>query len=187
MSAHTATIEITVNFANRDFALETYGGRPDGECMAIVPLPDYPIVEIRTGQAGIWNSSLYPSANLDRLPAQYQSLADLTPNARAAFDLYLQNNRLLYLRETCAAADTAANFFLHITPRNRADLPPERQPYGFANHDFAFAWWGGHLNGPCLAAVPLPDYPIKTIRTGQSRPGQNELWSAILPVHPEQR
>ena len=176
-----------VNFANRDFSLETYGGRPDGECMAIVPLPDYPIVEIRTGQAGRWQRRRYPSANIDRLPYEYASLAGQAPNARAPFDLYLQDNRLLYLRETCAAEDTAANFFLHITPRSRADLPPERQPYGFANHDFAFAWWGGHLNGPCLAAVPLPDYPIKQIRTGQSRPGQNELWSAILPVHPEQR
>ena len=171
-----------INFANRDFALETYGGRPDGECVAIVPLPDYPIVEIRTGQVGIWSHTLYPSANLARLPAEYASLAGQKPDARAAFNLYLQNNRLLYLRETCAAADTAANFFLHITPRSRADLPPERQSYGFANHDFAFAWWGGPFNGPCLAAVPLPDYPIKTIRTGQSRPGQDELWSAELTV-----
>ena len=171
-----------INFANRDFSLETYGGRPDGECIAVVPLPEYSIVEIRTGQADIWSHTLYPSANLARLPSEYASLAGQEPNARAPFDLYLRDNQLLYLRETCAAADTAANFFLHITPRSRADLPPERQPYGFANHDFAFAWWGGPFNGRCLAAVPLPDYPIKTIRTGQSRPGQNELWSVELSL-----
>ena len=171
-----------VNFANRDFSLETYGGRPNGECVAIIPLPNYPIVEIRTGQAGIWRHTLYPSANLDRLPTEYASLTGQEPNARAAFALYLQDNRLLYLRETCAAADTAANFFLHITPRSRADLPPERQSHGFANHDFAFAWWGGPFNGRCLAAIPLPDYPIKTIRTGQHAPGQGQLWAAELAV-----
>ena len=171
-----------INFANRDFALETYGGRPAGECIAVVPLPDYPIVEIRTGQAGLWRHTLYPSANIDLLPAEYASLAGQEPTARAAFDLYLQDNRLLYLRETCAADDTAANFFLHITPRSRADLPPERQSYGFANHDFAFAWWGGPFNGRCLAAVPLPNYPIKQIRTGQRTPGQDELWAAELSL-----
>ena len=174
-----------INFENRDFSLDTYGGRPEGECVAIVPLPAYPIVEIRTGQAGSWSHTLYPAANLAQLPADYRALAGRKPNARAIFDLYWQGNRLLYLRETCAAADTAANFFLHIVPQNAADLPPERRPYGFANRDFAFAWWGGHFNGHCLAAVPLPNYPIKTLRTGQRIPGQNELWSAILPVHPE--
>lgn len=171
-----------INFENRDFSLETYGGRPEGECVAIVPLPNYPIVEIRTGQTGSWSHRLYPAANIDRLPAEYAALAGQEPEARAVFDLYRQNNRLLYLRETCTAADTAANFFLHIVPQDTADLPPERRPYGFANHDFAFAWWGGHFNGRCLAAVPLPDYPIKTLRTGQHAPGQGQLWAVELAV-----
>ena len=36
----------------------------------------------------------------------------------------------------------------------------------------------------CLAAVPLPDYPIKEMRTGQHIPGQGDLWSARLSAAP---
>ena len=169
-------------FDNRDFRLDYYGGRPGGECMAVVPLPDYPIAAIRTGQDGIWEVNLYPPADPDTLRAAYAALSTSQPNIRAAFALYIQDNLLIYLRETCAAADTAAGFFLHIIPEDAADLPADRQAAGFANLDFAFARWGGHFDGKCLAAIPLPEYPIKTIRTGQHIPGQGELWAVELRV-----
>ena len=167
---------------NRDFRLPAYGGRPGGECIAVFPLPDYPIAAIHTGQGGRWAVNLYPPTEPDRLRATYAALADRQPDARAAFDLYLQDNRLVYLRESCAAADTAAGFFLHILPEDGADLPPERQAAGFANLDFAFARRGGHFDGKCLAAVALPNYPIKEIRTGQHIPGQGELWAVEFMV-----
>ena len=169
-------------FANRDFLPEVYGGRPGGECIAVVPLPDYPIAAIYTGQAGIWGKDLYPPANPDTLRATYAALSDRQPAAQAAFALYLQDNQLIYLRESCAAADTAAGFFLHILPADTSDLPAERQAAGFANQDFAFDRWGGAFDGKCLAAVPLPDYPIATIRTGQHIPGPGELWAVELRV-----
>ena len=167
---------------NRDFPLPAYGGRPGGECIGVFPLPDYPIAAIHTGQGGRWAVNLYPPTEPDRLRAIYAALADRQPAARAAFDLYWQDNRLIYLRETCAAADTAAGFFLHILPEDVADLPPERQAAGFANRDFAFDRRGGHFDGKCLVAVALPNYPIKTIRTGQHIPGQGELWAVELMV-----
>ena len=169
-------------FDNRDFRPEVYGGRPGGECIAVVPLPDYPIAALYTGQAGVWEKTLYPPADPAYLRATYAALSDSQPNAQAAFALYLQDNRLLYRRETCAAADTAADFFLHIIPADISDLPAERQAAGFANLDFAFARWGGSFDGKCLAAVPLPDYPVKEIRTGQYAPGQGELWAVELVV-----
>ena len=167
-------------FDNRDFPIDWFGGRPGGECVAIVPLPDYPIAAIRTGQANRWEVNLYPLTEPDTLRATYAALFDSQPSARAAFDLYQQDNRLIYLRETCAAADTAANFFLHIIPEDVADLPAEQQAAGFANLDFAFNRWGGQFDGKCLATVPLPDYPIKAIRTGQHIPGPGQLWAAEL-------
>ena len=170
------------SFDNRDFLLDVYGGRPGGECIAAVPLPAYPIAEIRTGQSGMWAATLYPPADPDTLREIYAALSDHIPAARSDFALYIQDNRLIYLRETCAAADTAADFFLHILPQDIADLPPERQAAGFANLDFAFARWGGTFDGKCLATVPLPDYPIASIRTGQHRPGPGELWAAELAV-----
>ena len=167
---------------NRDFLLSIYGGRPGGECIAVFPLPDYPIAAIHTGQAGRWAVNLYPPTEPDRLRATYAALADRQPNARAAFDLYRQDNRLIYLRENCAAADTAAGFFLHIIPEDGDDLPPERQAAGFANLDFAFDRRGGSFDGKCLAAIALPNYPIKEIRTGQYVPGQGEVWAVELMV-----
>ena len=170
------------SFDNRDFPIDYYGGRPGGDCVAIVPLPDYPIAAIRTGQADQWEVNLYPLTEPDTLRATYAALSDSQPAIRAVFALYLQDNQLIYLRETCAAADTAANFFLHIIPADIADLPQERQAAGFANQDFAFDRWGGHFDGKCLATVPLPDYPIKEIRTGQHIPGQGQLWAAEVVV-----
>ena len=168
------------SFDNRDFLLDDYGGRPGGECVAVVALPDYPIAALRTGQDNHWAVNLYPPPAPDYLRAAYAALSDRQPSARSIFDLYLRDSRLIYLRETCAATDTAAGFFLHIIPVDAAVLPAERRDAGFANWDFAFERWGGHFDGKCLAAVALPDYPIKSLRTGQHIPGQGELWAVEL-------
>ena len=168
------------NFDNRDFTIDDYGGSPGGECMAVVPLPDYPIAAIHTGQAGVWEKNLYPPAEPGQLRAAYAALSDIQPKARGVFDLYWREGQLIYLRETCAAGDTAANFFLHIIPLDAAVLPADRRDAGFANLDFAFERWGGSFDGKCLAAVPLPDYPIAVIRTGQYGAGRGELWAVEL-------
>ena len=168
-------------FEHRDFLLPDYGGRVDGECLAVVPLPDYPIAALRTGQADDWSSRLYPAAG--RQPAaDYRALAGREPARRAAFNLYLEDNLLIYSRESCVAADTAAAFFLHIIPEDTADLPRAHRAAGFANQDFAFDHWGEHFDGRCMAIVPLPGYPIKTLRTGQHLPGQGQRWAAELAV-----
>ena len=167
---------------NRDFPLWLYGGRPGGDCIAVVPLPDYPIAEIRTGQAGSWEVNLYPPAEPDYLRETYAALSARPPDVVAAFDLYLQDNRLIYLRETCDAADTMAGFFLHILPEDAADLPAGRQDAGFANLDFAFDQRGGSFDEKCMAVLFLPPYPIKFIRTGQHIPGSGEVWAAELVV-----
>ena len=172
-------------FAYGGFAFDQRGGHFDGKCLAAVPLPEYPIKEMRTGQhipgqGDLWSVELIAAPNYDQLRADYAALAAEEPAARSYFDLYRGDNRLLYLRESCAAADTAANFFLHIVPADIADLPADRRDTGFAHAGFAFVRQGGHFDGKCLAAVPLPDYPIKEMRTGQHIPGQGDLWSVAL-------
>ena len=174
-------------FAHAGFAFDQQGNRFDGKCLAAIPLPEYPIREMRTGQhipgqGDLWSVELIAAPDLDQLRADYAVLSATTPAARGYFDLYWQDNQLLYLRESCAAADTAANFFLHIVPADVADLPAERQSAGFAHGGFNFVRQGGHFDGKCLAAVALPDYPggIKEMRTGQFVPGQGDLWSATI-------
>ena len=174
-------------FANRDFDFARWGGHFDGMCLAAVPLPEYPIAAIRTGQRNPgqndrWSVELIAAPGRDRLRAAYAALSPAEPAARGVFDLYRRDKELVYLRESCVAGDTAAGFFLHIIPGDVADLPAERQDAGFANRDFAFNRYGGHFDGKCLATVPLPEYPIKTIRTGQYVAGQGEVWAAELAV-----
>ncbi len=166
---------------NRDFDFPWRGAVFDGKCLATIPLPDYPIAGLITGQdAGsgrLWETTVA----LDRTAehqATYAALTDIEPAARAVFDLYLQNNNLHYVREYCAPPDTAARFYLHIIPSDPSDLPPERQRYGIANRDFAFPLRGAIFDGKCLATVPLPDYPIAALRTGQFIPGQEPAWTA---------
>ena len=87
-----------------------------------------------------------------------------------------EGNRLLYVKDNCAAADLENPFFLHIIPADLADLPAERREHGFANQDFVPALGGGGIiNGQCRVEKPLLDYPIAALRTGQFDDA-GEIW-----------
>ena len=154
----------------RDFDFDRYGRRIGEYCVASVPHPGYEIAGIRTGQyteAGrIWESgvdirrSVLRQMQLDGLTARQPVVSD-------EFAVYWGDGELAYLKEPCAAGDTAAAFYLHIVPANSGDLPAEQREYGFDNRDFAFDAVGWSLEGICLATVALPEYDIALIRTGQ--------------------
>ncbi len=127
------------------------------------------------------------------LPVQWKRmtasdyLADLVGDRQPAissdFDVYLVENRLLYVREPCQPADLAAWFFLALYPVDGADLPGPRQQHGFDNLDFPFAKHGVRSGDFCLAVVPLPEYEIATIHTGQVVPvdgGYHHLWEGEI-------
>ena len=176
-------------FTHGGFAFARQGGHFDGKCLAAVALPDYPIAALRTGQhiAGqgdVWSVDLVAAPDPDKLRADYTALSGVQPAARSDFDLYIQEGRLIYLRESCVAADMAAGFFLYVFPEDLTDLPEQWRSDGNAYLGFNFVRWGGNFDGKCLAAVPLPDYPIASLRTGQFVPGQGELWLAELTEAP---
>ena len=108
------------------------------------------------------------------------------PVLRSTFDIHLEGATLTYLKEPCVAEDVAAKFFLHVVPRNEADLPAARRRLqsSFDNLDFTFSRKGAIWDGKCLGVVTLPDYEIARIRTGQfiRDPGLKELWEAKIPV-----
>ena len=100
--------------------------------------------------------------------------------ARSNFDVYSKDGTLIYLKSPCSTADTAARFLLHIVPENPADLPEERQQYGFDNLDFAFSpeggifGWGGDYG--CMVRVNLPSYDMASVVTGQFNE-QGRIWT----------
>lgn len=112
---------------------------------------------------------------------EYAAVTAGQPAARAYFDLYLQEDKLHYIRERCGVGDTAARFFLHISPKDPADLPEGGRRQGFDNRDFNFGGNGAAFDGKCLASVPLPDYPIAELKTGQFTKG-GPTWETILTM-----
>ena len=157
------------------------GGFFDGACAALLPLPAYPVVAVRTGQrtpeeGDSWSATF--SLRPEPLRAAYRAASSLTPLAQSAFNVYRTDGALVYAREPCAYADTEARFFLHIEPERLSDLPHERRRHGFDNLDFDFFLKGALFDGKCAASVPLPDYPVASIRTGQYVSGAGEIWSA---------
>ena len=169
-------------FQNIAFPFYRYGGRVDDQCWAEAPLPDYPIAHIRTGQRepdgeAVWIVEINPSL-LARLREIEARLPGLRPVTTGFFRLYRDGDKLVYYRESCAAADTQARFFLHLFPADGNDLPQSRRQYGFDNLGFDFGEYGARWGGKCVAAVSLPGYEIARIRTGQYIPGQGQIWAA---------
>ena len=173
---------------NNVFQVETYqtsvGDRPplryrvSGDVAAIMgetmlrPPADRPAA----GGDAFDDWQLWPFRELDTW------LAGARPVASDRFDLYLDHNRIAYRKEQCAAGETTDMFFLHIFPANPADLPEESREFGFDNLDFAFDRQGIIRDEECLAAAPLPNYPIARIRTGQYDSDGERLWQAEFPA-----
>ena len=163
------TNHATFGFENRDFPFTRHGARIDGNCVAVVPLPDYPIARIETGQF-----------TPERALAALRAVAGDEPRARSRFDVWLaaDGRALVYARDECAREDVEARFFLHAHPVDERDLLKRRAEHGFNNLDFDFPEYGVRTgNGGCIATVPLPAYPIAAIHTGQFG-GTGRLWTA---------
>ena len=166
-------------FDNWGFYFIWRGGFFDGKCITQEPLPDYPVTRISTGQwlegeeRALWQAGI----NLDAL-ARLQGMEAVYDGF---FQLYQHGNKLVYYRQSCTVADTQARFYLHIFPADHDDLPEGSGEHGFNNLGFNFSEYGAHRGGKCLAEVPLPNYQIARIRTGQHLPGQGQLWQAEFP------
>ena len=118
-----------------------------------------------------------------------ESVAHMRPVSSSAFDMYLDGNRLVYVKDECSDGDVEARFFLHVYPADVADLPNHRQPHGFDNLDFSFyrprywvPWRHGILrsDGRCAAERLLPDYRIVSVVTGQFGGGRE--WSERISL-----
>lgn len=114
---------------------------------------------------------------LDESIRSIQESAALT--ARSKFDLYVSNDTLHYIDESCSQADTKTRFFLHVTPTEEDDLPDSQEQHGFEKLDFDFTEHGTIIDGKCFASVDLPRYDIAHITTGQLTSG-DAMWEATF-------
>ena len=105
------------------------------------------------------------------------------PALRSDFDGYLLDDTLVYAKEPCVPEDVDATFFLHVDPIDPDDLPGPRRRYGFDNLDFRFDDRGSLIGGVCAVEVPLPEYGVAAIRTGQYmivERGFHHLWEGEI-------
>ena len=189
-------------FDNLDFRFDQYGWKLEGTCLVEVPLPEYGIAAIRTGQYmvteegfhHIWKGEIRVVLPHDAPPAvraaamtkdEYLAnrVGERLPAIRSNFDVYLVENRLVYVKERCGQDDVDARFFLHVDPVVPDDLPGPRRRHGFDNLDFRFDQYGWKLEGTCLVEVPLPEYGIAAIRTGQymvTEEGFHHIWKGEI-------
>ncbi len=97
---------------------------------------------------------------------------------RADFDVYLDTDRLIYVREGCNNNNVGPQFFLHVDPVDSSDLPRHRRRHGFDNRDFEYVH-GFTPGGVCITVRNLPNYEIAEIRTGQYTT-QGLVWEAAF-------
>ena len=134
---------------------------------------------MRRDAGRLWGGEFYTPAYYAAQASELAAQAVGEPAARNFFSVYHSNGALTYIREDCAPADTAAPFYLHIIPSDANNLPAAQRQHGFDNRDFEFGPAGGvQYDGRCLVSIPLPDYAIDRIRTGQYRPETGRLWEA---------
>ena len=180
-------------FLNRDFPFPERGVFLGAACVALVPLPEFRVSHLSTGQwipggATLWRGEARFDGEALRSAAAFAVSGE--PAARSVFDLYLDEvpaaqggpgRRLIFHRPSCSPEDTQAGFFLHLYPRARVSLPDARRPAGFENRDFRFEARGATVDGACVAVVRLPPRTGR-LRTGQWVPGAGDLWSVSLTL-----
>ena len=166
-------------YENLDFHFREYAVRRAEQCIAITPLPEYDIDHIHTGQyiqqadgstERLWGEFRLVNDQLRHMLMRIDELIEQAgePLIRSDFDVYLNANALIYVKDACSENDTDAPFFLATFPVDESALPAGSMQRGFDNLDFYFHEYGIRRNGEqCVAVARLPDYDIARIYTGQ--------------------
>ncbi len=175
-------------FDNLNFDFAEHGVRlRDGACVAVAPLPAWPIANIHTGQflrEGDGAGTAWSARFAFSPPEVDPSALAGEPLARAVFNVWRDGDALVYVKDGCTEADAAARFALHFYPVDPADLSAASREHGFENRDFHLWEYGGLADGDrCIAVATLPDYPVASVRTGQYH-ADGALWEARFPLMP---
>ena len=147
----------------RDLAFGEHGASFGGACMARFELPDGPLAGVRVGQLGggglrLWEASLpVEDASFPRGASTWRDATAAEPSARGPFDVYRDGRALTFVREECGRRDAEDRFFVHVY-----DAGGAREGLDFWFHERGARW-----DGACVAAAELPDYEVRSVRTGQ--------------------
>ena len=176
----------SLGFESFSFGLLDEGVMIGDGCFTSFDLPDYEVAGFLTGQfvrdeGNLWEDGhSFAAAELPSVVDRLRGRS-VEPVIRSYFDVYMDNDRLIYVRDSCSVSDTDAKFFLHVVPSSDGDLPLRES--GFGNLGFVFETRGLMFDGMCVASIGLPDYDIERIRTGQWDPEQQrDIWKEEFDV-----
>lgn len=153
-----------------------------------------PVAELEDGAIFVVNPGYSPAANrydaaLDRI----RSGAAGPPAARSAFDLYLEEQAILYLREPCSPEDEAVRglFFVETAPPDASSggggfVFPFVEHGAYLPRGAASATGGGEgredgRGETCVLVVPLEAGAGRPTRAGALARDHREVWAADLP------
>ena len=101
---------------------------------------------------------------------------------RSAYDVYLRDNRLVYVARSCRPGDGQARTRFHadVYPADpQQALPPGQDAGGYERIAFQLNRWRHYKEGGgCVVPVRLPDYEIARIRAGQTAADGHLMWEA---------
>ena len=197
------------NLSKRDVYIQTDKGRSEYKYLPIAydDLPEF-IAGINVGDSIIWSKypplyaatdytfpELLASEGLDFVVAlrdgyvirvsgrthaeKYATIISREPDIVSDFDVYFSGRELSWVRKPCRHSEIEGVVYVHVFPRNVANIPDDRKRSGFDVLDFRFPYAGVIFDGTCMATIPLPDYQITTIFTGQYSEGEL-LWSGRI-------
>ena len=94
------------------------------------------------------------------------------PVVRSAFDLYLFDDELVYVKDRCSDREIDRRFYLNALPSDINDLSGGHRRRGYEQMNFTFAsryysYQHAIRSKKCILVRPLPDYEVSCIRVAK--------------------
>ena len=86
------------------------------------------------------------------------------PIIQSGFDVYLDDGRLIYVKDRCTPRDLGSRIFVHAASASPEDPPADRRRF---RYERLFNAAPERFGARCLAARSLPAYPVDHVVTGQ--------------------
>ncbi len=96
------------------------------------------------------------------------------------FDVYLDGDRLIYVKEGCNPINLQRPFWLHVIPTDENDLGERRVQFGYIYHQHVLR--SEIFKSVCLATKNLPLFPIRYIWTGQQDLDKGISWEGEFAI-----
>ena len=134
--------------------------------------------------AHVVDLSLVDAATAAPYREAYRQAVSGEPEIRSEWDVYVDDEALIWVKEPCVPNDTRGIFlykaFWKAPPPDRrlGDEPED----GSSSGNFIFDAYGVRFDGKCLIRTALPDFDVERITVGQWGRGVERAWESEFVV-----